>query len=139
MKLVFWLFILGCAWGGVALCDDASPELSTVTFVPQWIPQAQFAGYYVAAERGLYEHEGLRVQIVKGGPESPPSVLLAEGKAQFGTFFLSDAIRRRAKGVRLVNIAQVVQRSALVLIARKSSGINVPQDLQGKRVSLWGG
>ena len=109
-----------------------------VSFIPQWLPQSQFAGYYVAYEKGFYTDRGLDVKILKGGPDFPPSELLPTGKADFGTLFLATAIVKRAKGVKLINIAQIVQRSALMLVAKKSSGILVPGDINGKKVALWG-
>ncbi|MHB8068064.1 MAG: ABC transporter substrate-binding protein [Desulfobaccales bacterium] len=109
-----------------------------VSFIPQWTPQSQFAGYYVAHDKGFYAARGLDVKILRGGPDFPPSELLPAGKADFGTMFLTTALVKRAKGVKIINIGQVVQRSALMLVARKSSGINVPADMNGKKVALWG-
>jgi NitT/TauT family transport system substrate-binding protein len=109
-----------------------------VAFIPQWLPQAQFAGYYVASEKGFYRQQGLAVDILRGGPERPVTEALQQGMAQFGTMFLATAIHQRANGIKLVNIGQVVQRSAFMLAARKAGGIATPQDLQGKKVGLWG-
>jgi NitT/TauT family transport system substrate-binding protein len=109
-----------------------------VSFIPQWLPQSQFAGYYVAYEKGFYRLQNLEVTILKGGPDSTPSELLKEGRADFATMFLATGIARRSQGVRLVNLAQIVQRSALMLVAKKDSGIKAPSDIQGKRVGLWG-
>lgn len=113
-------------------------ELPKVTFIPQWLPQAQFAGFYVAYEKGFYRRYGLEVDILRGGPGKPPSELLETGEARFGTMFLATAIARRAQGLPLVNIGQLVQRSALMLVAKKSGGINAPRDLHGKKVGVWG-
>jgi len=113
-------------------------DLQAVTFIPQWAPQSQFAGYYVAQEKGFYRSRGLEVKILEGGPNFPPSALLHHGRADFGTMFLSTAIVKRAKGYNFVNIGQVGQRSALMLVAKKSSGIKEPQDINGKKVALWG-
>lgn len=109
-----------------------------VSFIPQWIPQSQFAGYFAAYEQGIYRSHGLEVKILRGGPDFPPSELLEKGTAQFGTMFLSTALQRRAQGTRLVNIGQVVHRSSLMLIAKKSRGIRIPEDMNGKKVGLWG-
>lgn len=112
-------------------------NLKKVTFLPQWTPQAQFAGYYVAKEKGIYEKYGIDLVILPGGPDNPPCETLAKGKADFTSMFLASAIQKRSSGVKLVNIGQLVQRSGYILVARKSSGIVSPQDLNGKRVSLW--
>ncbi len=113
--------------------------LTEASFVPQWLPQAQFAGYYVAYDKGIYKKHGIDLKLITGGPENPPSPLLQKGKADFATMWLSTAIQMRAKGQKLVNIAQIVRRSSQMLVARKTSGIVTPQDLNGKKVSLWGG
>jgi NitT/TauT family transport system substrate-binding protein len=116
-----------------ALCEDLHP----VTFLPQWTPQAQFAGYYVAIRKGFYQKRGIDLRLLEGGPDSPPADMLLCRKADFTTFFLSDAIKLRSKGVDLVNVAQIGQKSGFILVARKSSGIFSPKDLNGKRVSVW--
>ncbi|MCK9375819.1 MAG: ABC transporter substrate-binding protein [Syntrophobacterales bacterium] len=127
------LFLLGaCSLAGA---QDAN--LTPVTFIPQWFPQAQFAGYYVAYEKGFYRRHGLAVKILRGGPAAPASEAVARGQATFGTMFLATGIEKRAQGVKVVNIAQIVQRSALMLVAKKASGIEKPEDINGKKVSLW--
>ena len=112
--------------------------LKKATFIPQWVPQAQFAGYYVAHAHGIYKKYGIDLEIITGGPERPSSDFLKEGKADFATLWLSSAITLRDQGVPLVNIAQTMQRSALMLVAKKSSGIRKPEDMHGKKVGLWG-
>ncbi len=113
--------------------------LRNVTFIPQWIPQAQFAGYFVALDKGFYEKQGLNIKILRGGPDHPSSRALEQGDADFATMFLSTAIQKRSRGLKVVNIAQIVQKSALMLVARKSSGIQSPEDINGKKVSVWSG
>jgi len=112
--------------------------LKEATLIPQWEPQSQFAGYYVALAKGFYARHGVDMRILRGGPASPPSVLLRDCRATFGTFFLNSAIRERALGLPLVNLAQLVPHANQLLIARKADGITAPKDLDGKRVSLWG-
>jgi NitT/TauT family transport system substrate-binding protein len=119
-----------------AAAETTSP--ARIRFAPPWVPQAQFAGYYVAFERGLYHHYDPDPTILRGGPDHPPFERLEKGETDFSVMFLSTGIVKRARGLRIVNIAQMVQRSALMLVARKASGILSPEDLQGKKVGLWG-
>lgn len=112
--------------------------LKKAVFIPQWMPQSQFAGYFVAREKGIYREHGLEVEILRGGPDFPPSELLEEKRADFGTMFLADGIQKRSQGLPLVHIGQIIQRSSLMLVAKKSSGIYSPEDINGKKVGLWG-
>jgi NitT/TauT family transport system substrate-binding protein len=141
-KLVFLLILAAafqCAFPlAIAEVALAESHLPKVNFIPQWQPQAQFAGYYVAYEKGFYWQRGLDVRILRGGPDWPPSQMLAQGRADFGTMFLAAGIVRRARGLKLVNICQLAQHSALMLVAKKSSGITEPEDINGKRVGVWG-
>ena len=124
-----------CILIGMAASETWGGELRT--FLPQWLPQAQFAGFYMAQEKGFYKNGGIDLAIMRGGPDTPPSELLARNKVHFTTLFLSEAIQLRDKGVRLVNIGQIVQRSGFILVTKKASGIHSPADLNGKKVSLW--
>ena len=108
-----------------------------VTLLLQWEPQAQFAGYYMALEKGFYRDHGLDVVIMPGGPTIHPFDALKRGKVDFVTSPLSGALTAAANGVPFVDIAQVVNRSNLMIVARRSI-VKDQADLNGKRVSLWG-
>ncbi len=118
---------------GVSLATS----LTYITFIPQWRPQAQFAGYYVAYEKGFYKKYGLNVKILTGGPDSPSNEYLKEGKAEFATMWLSSAIQMKAHGIKIINIAQILQRSSLMLVAWRSKVKDI-QDLNGKKIGVWG-
>lgn len=129
-------FLTGLA--ATLLPATAALAADDVTLQLKWVTQAQFAGYYVALAKGFYAAEGVDMTILRGGPGEPPSRLMAEGKAQFGTFFLATALLKRAEGLPLVNLAQFVPHSTQLLIAKKADGIEKPADLAGGKVSLWG-
>jgi NitT/TauT family transport system substrate-binding protein len=115
------------------------PPLKKTSFIPQWFPQAEFAGYYVALDKGIYKKYGIDLTIIPGGAERSSVDYIAAKKADFGSTWLSTAIQKRAQGLKLVNITQVIQRSALMFIVKKSRGIKKPQDMDGKKVGLWRG
>jgi NitT/TauT family transport system substrate-binding protein len=111
-----------------------APDKTSI--ILQWLPQAQFAGYFVAKDKGFYEEEGIDLDILPGGPDILASDYLEDGRAQFATLFLTTGLQRR-ETLPLVNIGQIVQHSALMLIAKKSSGIKTFRDLDGRKVGLW--
>jgi len=122
------------------LAAPAAPALAQASekasIILQWLPQAQFAGYYVAKDKGFYAEEGIDLDILPSGPDILASDYLEDGRADFATLFLTTGLQRR-ESLPLVNIGQFVQHSALMLIAKKSSGIKSFQDLDGKKVGLW--
>jgi NitT/TauT family transport system substrate-binding protein len=108
-----------------------------VTLQLKYITQAQFAGYYVAKEKGYYKEAGLDVTINPGGPDvSPPQVIAGRG-ADVIIDWMPSALAAREKGVPLVNIAQPFKRSGLEITCRADTGIKAPLDLKGKTVGVW--
>jgi NitT/TauT family transport system substrate-binding protein len=116
---------------------NTQENLKGATLIPQWSPQSQFAGYFVAFEKGFYKNNGIALNILQGGPSRPSLDMLNRGEANFATAWLSAAIQKRSHGVKLVNVGQIIQRSALMLIAKKARGIYNPKDINGKKVGLW--
>ncbi|OHE79719.1 MAG: hypothetical protein A2107_13380 [Verrucomicrobia bacterium GWF2_62_7] len=139
MRCVFSILalaVVGSLLLSAVVAQESAP-LAKVAFLPHWIPQAQFAGYYMAAEKGFYRQHGLDLTVLDGGPRKPVDKALASGEATFVSHFLSSALRLRDNGLALVHLAQITQRSALMLVAHKSSGIESVKDLNSKTVSLW--
>ncbi len=134
MRIVVVLFLL--IFSSVAA---AGVPLKRASFMPLWSTQTQFAGYYVALDKGIYKKYGLDLSIISGGPDRPAADSLMNKKVDFTVLWLSTAIQRRAHGLKLVNIGQIVQKSAIMLVAKKSSGIKTSEDMNNKKVSLWGG
>ena len=110
-----------------------------VTVQLKWVPQAQFAGYYVAQAKGYYKEAGLDVTIKPGGTDVSPVQVLAGKSADVIVNWMPDALAARENGVPLVNIAQVFDKSGLMLTCKKSAGVSSPKDLKGKTLGVWYG
>jgi len=109
----------------------------TLTLQLKWVPQAQFAGYYVADAKGFYADAGLNVTIKPGGPDINPSQVIAGGGADVIVDWMPSALAAREKGVKLVNIAQIFEKSGMQLTCRKDSGIASPAQFKGKTLGVW--
>jgi NitT/TauT family transport system substrate-binding protein len=105
----------------------------------KWVPQAQFAGYFVALDKGYYADENLDVTILPGGPDIVGEQQVINGQAEFGVDWFASFLAFRDKGLPLVDVAQVYQSSGLLLVSKKSANINRPEDLKGKNVGVWYG
>jgi NitT/TauT family transport system substrate-binding protein len=110
-----------------------------VTIQLKWVAQAQFAGYFVAKDKGFYKDAGLDVTINPGGPDVAPPQVIAGGGADVVVDWMPSALASREKGVQLVNISQTFKHSGLELVCRKDTGIKKPEDLKGKTVGIWYG
>lgn len=108
-----------------------------LTLQLKWVTQAQFAGYYVAKDKGFYSEENLDVEIKPGGPDIAPAQVIAGGGADVVLDWMPSALATREKGVPLVNIAQPFKSSGMMLTCRKDSGIETPADFPGKTLGVW--
>lgn len=121
----------------VSLTAMSAAAADKVTLQLKWVTQAQFAGYYVAKEKGFYKEEGLDVDIKPGGPDIAPPQVLAGGGADVIVDWMPSALATREKGVPLVNIAQPFKKSGMMLTCLKETGITKPADFKGKTLGVW--
>ena len=100
-----------------------------------WKHQFEFAGYYMAKEKGFYKDVGLDVDIkeYKDGINIVDDVL--KEKSTFGVGYPT-LILDRAKGKKIVLLAAIFQSSPHVLLSLKSSGINSFKDFKGKKIMM---
>ena len=123
--------------GAMALSASIAQAADDVTLQLKWVTQAQFAGYYVALDKGFYEEEGLNVTIKPGGPDIAPAQVIAGGGADVVLDWMPSALASREKGLDLVNIAQPFKSSGMMLTCRKDAGVNSPEDFAGKTLGVW--
>lgn len=143
--LLIAAFLVSLSTGNFGAIGNASGNNTSnvdgkpVTLILQWMPQAQFAGYYVALDKGIYREHGLNVRIIRGGPDRDGVEYLKKGEADFAILFLSGALAARNKDVPLVHLGQIVNQSNLMLIGWQDRGVTNAKSLNGRRISLWGG
>ena len=119
------------------LVATAAHAADEVRLQLQWVTQAQFAGYYVALDKGYYDAEDLDVTILPGGPDIAPPQVLAGGGADAMLNWMPSALAARERGLPVVNIAQPFKSSGLMLTCWKDTGIKSPADFKGKTIGVW--
>jgi NitT/TauT family transport system substrate-binding protein len=127
--------LLGAAMTLALSLPAAAQERVTIQL--KWVTQAQFAGYYVAKDKGFFKAEGLDVTIKPGGPDIAPPQVIAGGGADVVVEWMPAALAAREKGVPLVNIAQPFKRSGMMLTCRKDAGVTTPADFKDKTLGVW--
>ena len=121
----------------VAALGTTAAQAADVTLQLKWVTQAQFAGYYVAKDKGFYEAEGLDVEIKAGGPDIAPPQVIAAGGADVIVDWMPSALASREKGVPLVNIAQPFKSSGMMLTCLKESGVTSSDKFPGQTLGVW--
>ena len=132
-KTTLALSLLLAGLAGSAMAADK------VTVQLKWLPQAQFAGYYVAAAKGFYKEADLDVTIKPGGPDIAPAQVLAAKGADLTVDWMPSALAAREAGVPMVNVAQIFNRSGMMLTCKKASGVTTAKDFKGKTLGVWFG
>lgn len=118
--------------------NENCESVDDVTIVLQWVAQAQFAGYFAAAEQGHYADQCLNVTIQEGGTNVVPQQVLASGNAEFAVSHVIKSMATREEDADIVNISQIFQRGAYLEVSWAEDGLETLQDFEGQRVGSWG-
>ena len=77
--------------------------------------------------------------IKPGGPDIAPAQVLAANGADVTVDWMPSALAAREAGVPMVNVAQIFNRSGMMLTCKKASGVTTPKDFKGKTLGVWFG
>ena len=98
----------------------------------EWKIGGQHAPLFAAKELGTYRERGLDVEILEGSGSSDTVKLLANGSVEFGYLNALMNIVGRQRGIPIVSLAVVDQKTPVSIISLKESNITQPRDLLGK-------
>ncbi|KRR02722.1 hypothetical protein CQ12_06485 [Bradyrhizobium jicamae] len=99
----------------------------------KWLHQFQFAGYYVALEKGFYRDAGFDVEIREGGPGIDAMIEVATGKADFGVCMTGVLLQQSAQ-TKVVVLGVIFQHSAANILVPSRARINTVAELAGRRL-----
>ncbi|MCA9969586.1 MAG: ABC transporter substrate-binding protein [Anaerolineales bacterium] len=127
----------------LAACGTAAPEAQTaVSLTPirlpmGYIPDPQYAPFYVAVDKGYYAAEGLAVEFDYSF-ETDGMALVGANELPFAIVSGEQVILARAQGVPVVYVMEWFQRFPIAIVSKASAGIETPADLTGRSVGLPG-
>lgn len=110
--------------------------LAKVTCRLKWLHQSQFAGNYVAVAKEFYKDEGIECVLQPGGQDFNAIKLVASGSEDFGVCGADQVLIAKSKGIPVIALAVIFQKSPVCFFAKKKSGISGPQDFVGRRVAM---
>ena len=116
------------------LCGISGIQAQKIVFTPQWTAQAQFAGYYVAQEKGFYREAGVEVEIVHPSVTQSAMTRMFNKTSQATTLQLCQAMELADSGTELVNILQTSMNNAMVIVSARGKD---PLKQKGERVGIW--
>lgn len=131
-----WLFALAWCWCSMQPVVAAEVDDDVIRVQLKWLHQFQFAGFYMALEKGFYQDAGLKVRLLEGGPGKRPIETLLAGRADYAVGD-SGLLLYRASGRPVVALACLFQHSPQVIYTRED--IESPADLRGRRVMMQDG
>ena len=154
MKRLHWAVVVALLSLGLAACGSSSDdeggagttaqaqdlsgrcEGEKVKFQLSFFPNAQFAGWLVADRQGLFADEGLDVELVPGGPQTQVELALADGSVDVGLVDFTAGATARQRGAPITYVAQVYHRNSVAYVSLKRSGIERPEDLDGRKLGV---
>jgi putative hydroxymethylpyrimidine transport system substrate-binding protein len=136
--LVITTFVASACGGGAPSEPKGTAQLeqTEITFIADWLPWAATGPMWSALENGYYADEGLTVRIIAPAEGSDPPKLVAAGKAEFAIGDVPVVIQARLEGIPIVAIGATFRELPNALFANPGSGIDGPEDLQGKTLAI---
>ena len=129
MKHIFTIFLF------ISSSLLASTNLQKVSLQFEWKHQFEFAGFYIAKEKGFYKDVGLEVELKEYEANVQITDDVMSGKTTFGINY-PNIIYERANGKDLVLLSTVLQSSPLAFVTLDSSGINSVEDFKDKNLMI---
>ncbi len=129
------------SFGALVACgeDSASREgTDAVTYQLSWTHSVQFGGTYLAKDRGLFEEQGLDVQLAPGGPNVAGDANTVSGAALMNISVADGVARSNAEGADLVVIGAQYQKSPVTILSLADAPLTTPEELVGKRIGVAG-
>ena len=142
-RALFGAGIIGAA-GLAAVACGVRPDAGTGTagdaraaaLQLSWLHSAQFAGSYIALDRGWWRESGLDVSLLQGGPNAPVEPPVVSGSALVGISAADYTAAAVAEGAPFKIIGVAMQSNPFVIASLPERPVNEPADLEGLRIGM---
>lgn len=117
---------------------QTAQPLTSTSIRLKWTHQAQFAGIYVAQDKGLYRDANLLVTILERSVGNKLGVReVVNGDIDFAIVSSLDFLTALNNHQPVQAVAAFYQYSPSVLVSKASSNIHSPSDLVGRRLGVF--
>ena len=139
LLLLFLLLLMLTACGGDTNSETTAvaPELTQIRLPMGYIPDPQYAPYYVAVDKGYYAEEGIEIEFDYSF-ETDGMALVGDNRLPFAIVGGDQVILARAQDLPVVYVLEWFQRYPIAVVSKQSAGIESPADLAGRNVGLPG-
>lgn len=114
----------------------ADPATSQITLALNWLPEAEHGGFYAALLNGDYAAEGLDVEILPGGPDSPVIQRVGARKVTFGIANADRIALGQSQEAKVVGILAPMQNSPRCIMVHEDSGITSFEELKNVTLAM---
>lgn len=125
----------GLALGGIGLMRPAFAQ-TPVGLQLSWLHSVQFAGSYIAQDRGWWSDAGLQVRLLQGGPNAPVEPPVVAGTALIGIGAADYTAAAVAQGAPFRIIGVAMQKNPFAIASLPGNPVRSPADLPGKRIGM---
>jgi ABC-type nitrate/sulfonate/bicarbonate transport system substrate-binding protein len=109
---------------------------TAVSLQLSWLHSAQFAGSYIALDRGWWSGRGLEVSLLPGGPNAPVEPPVVAGSALVGISAADYTAAAVEQGAPFRILGVAMQKNPFVIASLPANPVNEPADLVGKRIGM---
>ncbi|HEY0735393.1 MAG TPA: ABC transporter substrate-binding protein [Herpetosiphonaceae bacterium] len=134
-----WIILLAAALITLSACGTPQSAASntSINIAMGYIPDVQFAPFYVAQAKGYYTEEGLTVTINQNDIRDA-LVQVGQGQLQFANASGDEILLARAQSIPIKMVFQTFQQFPIAIFSKQSAGIATPADLRGKTIGVPG-